>query len=259
VSLAWQAPAGGGTPQTYLIDAGTSAGATNVANAYSVGNVLRVSADLPRGRYYVKVRAANAQGVSTASNTVLVNVGRQLAVPRGFTVSWSGTTATLTWSATAAVAAEDMPTTYVLEAGTAPGLADVASIRTGNTTSFSTDVSSGTYYVRLRASNNYGDSEPTADLVLVAPGAPNAPSGLLATGSGSSVDLRWAAPRGGFAATGYLVEAGSAPGLADLARVRLGADLRFSTVAPPGTYYVRVRAVNDKGPGQPSNEIVVRR
>jgi hypothetical protein len=31
----------------------------------------------------------------------------------------------------------------------------------------------------------------------------------------------------------------------------------FTTEAPPGTYFVRVRAINAKGPGLPSNEVVV--
>jgi hypothetical protein len=259
VSLAWRPPSSGGVAETYLLYAGTSSGGTDVANGLAVGNVLSAVGDLPRGRYYIRVRAANAYGRSAESNTVQLRVGKQLAVPSGFTVSWVGTTATLTWTATTGDSVEDTPTNYVLEAGTAPGMSDVASIRVGNTTSFSTDVSSGTYYVRVSATNDHGQSEPTADLVLVAPGAPNAPSGLIAIGSGPAVDLRWAEPRGGFPETGYVIEAGSAPGKSDLARLTVGNVLRFTTVAPSGVYYVRVRALNAKGPGQPSNEIMVRR
>jgi hypothetical protein len=259
VSLTWRPPAGGGTPQTYLLYAGTSAGATNVANGVAVGNVLSAAGDLPRGRYYIRVRAANAYGTSPESNTISVRVGRQLASPTGFTVTWVGTTATLTWTASAGATAEDTPSDYVLEAGSAPGASDVATIRVGNTTSFRADVSSGLYYVRVRALNAHGESEPTADLVLTVPGAPNAPTDLSAAGVGAAVDLRWAAPRGGTAATGYLIEVGSAPGLADLGRFPLGNVLRFSTVAPPGVYYVRVRALNARGPGAASNEIIVRR
>jgi len=259
VSLAWRAPSGGGAPQTYLLYAGTSAGATNVANGVSVGNVLSAYGDLPRGRYYIRVRAANAHGTSADSNTISVRVGRQLASPTGFTVNWVGTTATLTWAASAGDTAEDTPSSYVLEAGSAPGASDVATIRVGNTTSFSADVSSGLYYVRVRALNDYGESEPTADLVLIPPGAPNAPSGLFATGVGANVDLRWSAPRGGIAATGYLIEAGTAPGLSNIGRFPVGNVLRFSTVAPPGVYYVRVRAVSAPGPGEASNEIIIRR
>jgi hypothetical protein len=41
--------------------------------------------------------------------------------------------------------------------------------------------------------------------------------------------------------------------------IPVGDVLRFSTVAPAGTYYVRVRAANAQGPGASSNEIIVRR
>ena len=128
-----------------------------------------------------------------------------------------------------------------------------------HTTLFSAEVTSGTYYVRVHATNDYGESDPTADLMLVAPGAPNAPSGLLATGVGNNVDLRWMAPAGGSAATSYVIEAGSAPGLSDLGRFPVGNVLKFSTVAPSGVYYVRVRGVNSRGAGEPSNEVIVRR
>jgi hypothetical protein len=56
-----------------------------------------------------------------------------------------------------------------------------------------------------------------------------------------------------------VIEAGSAPGLSDLASLRVGNVTRFTTTAPPGVYYVRVRAFNDKGNSLPSNEVVVRR
>jgi hypothetical protein len=34
---------------------------------------------------------------------------------------------------------------------------------------------------------------------------------------------------------------------------------RFTTTAPPGVYYVRVRGVNTRGTSLPSNEVIVRR
>jgi hypothetical protein len=73
------------------------------------------------------------------------------------------------------------------------------------------------------------------------------------------VDLESSAASGGLAATGYVVEAGSAPGLSDLARLHVGRVTRFTTTAPPGVYYVRVRAIYASGTSLPSNEIVVRR
>jgi len=258
-TLSWR-PGTGGSPATeYLLYVSTTSWGQNVIYARSVGNVLTVSGDLPNGRYYARARARNASGTSTSSNQVEFIVGRTLAAPTGFSVTWSGSTATLTWRASAADSLEDTPTGYVLEAGTSPELSDVASMPVGNVTSFSTDITAGTYYVRLRAVNDLGGSHSTADVVLVAPGAPGAPTGLVSAGADSAVALRWTAPAGGAAPTGYIVEAGSEPGLSDLAKLRVANVAEFSTQAPPGTYYLRVRAVNERGAGPASNEILVQR
>ena len=258
-TLAWQAPTTGAAPDRYLLYVGSSSGGTNLANGFVVGNVLTVAGDLPRGRYYARVRAANGSGVSAESNEVFFKIGRNLVSPRGFAVQWVGTTAVLTWTAPASDGAiEDRPTSYVIEAGTAPGASDVATVAVGNVTTIQTSVPSGTYYVRVRATNDYGDSEPTADLVLVAPGAPGAPTSLTSTGTGA-VNLRWTAPTGA-APTGYVIEAGTAPGRADLGALQVGNVTSFTAPAPPpGAYYVRVRAINARGAGQASNEVVVRR
>ena len=258
-TLSWRPGTGGGTPTEYLVYVSTTSWGSNVIYARSVGNVLTVSGDLPNGRYYARVRARNAAGTSTSSNQVEFIVGRTLTAPTGFVVTWSGSRATLTWRASAADSLEDTPTGYVLEAGTNPGLSDVAAVQVGNVTSFSTDITAGTYYVRVRAVNELGGSHSTADIALVAPGAPAAPTALSESGAGGTVGLRWTAPGGGAAPVGYIVEAGSEPGLSDLAKVQVANITEFSTEAPPGIYYVRVRAVNDRGVGPASNEILVQR
>lgn len=56
-----------------------------------------------------------------------------------------------------------------------------------------------------------------------------------------------------------LIEAGSAPGLANLARLSVApgaTSLRVLRV-PRGIYFVRVRSANGTGSSAPSNEIVV--
>lgn len=259
VTLSWGAPTSGGMPTDYRLNVGTYSGGTNITNNASVGNVLSVAGELPRGRYYARVRAANAAGLSGYSNEVAFRVGRQLRTPTGFQVTWRGTMATLSWTAPVADTVADVPNNYVLEAGSAPGLSDVTTLPVGNTTSFSVDVPRGNYYVRVRAVNDLGESDPTEDLEVRAPGSPNAPTSFRASGEGSRVDLRWAAPSGGAAPAEYIIEAGSAPGRSDLAVLRVGNVTGFSTVAPPGVYYVRVRGVNAIGVGAPSNEVIIRR
>jgi len=257
-TLGWQAPTGGSSPSNYLLDVGTASGTSDVAASYNVGNVLGVYGDLPRGTYYARVRAANGSGVSLFSNEVRFSIGKKLRTPTGFRVSWTGTTATLSWTASAADGVDEEPTNYVLEAGTAPGARNVATVNVGNTTTFRTEVSSGNYFVRVKAQNSQGESDPSEELEIRAPGTPQAPTALISVGSGGRVDLRWTASAGGYAAAGYVIEAGSAPGLADLASLRVGNVTRFTTTAPPGVYYVRVRGYNERGNSLPSNEVVIR-
>ena len=215
--------------------------------------------DLPRGTYYARVRAANGSGTSLNSNEVRFNIGRRLRSPSGINATWTGTTVTISWTASAAESADDVPTNYVLEAGTAPGLSNVATVSVGNSTRFRADVQSGTYYVRVRAQNELGESDPSEEIEVRTPGTPQAPTGLVSITSTGMVDIRWTASAGGFAPSGYVIEAGSAPGLSDLARLEVGNVTRFTTTAPPGVYYVRVRALNPRGTSLPSNEIIVRR
>jgi predicted nicotinamide N-methyase len=146
----------------------------------------------------------------------------------------------------------------VLEAGTAPGLTDVAALSLGEATTFSTDVPYGVYYVRVRATNDRGDSTPTEEIVVAPPGTAEAPLELTTGGDGSQVTLSWTPPPGATPA-GYIIEAGSDPGMSDIATIRVGNVTSFSTEAPPGTYFVRVRAVNALGAGLPSNEVVVQK
>ncbi len=105
-----------------------------------------------------------------------------------------------------------------------------------------------------------GVSTPSNEIVLHGRGAPGPAHGLTATGTGGSVTLTWRAPDGDpSAASGYVIEAGSAPGSSDVATVTVGPATSFSTAVPPGTYFVRVRAVNTRGRSAPSNEVEVRR
>jgi hypothetical protein len=87
---------------------------------------------------------------------------------------------------------------------------------------------------------------------------PQAPGGLAATVAGSSVSLSWTAPPGA-PTTSYIIEAGSAAGLANLASFSTGnSATSFSTTGVgAGTYYVRVKAVSAAGTSGASNEVTL--
>jgi len=87
--------------------------------------------------------------------------------------------------------------------------------------------------------------------------APNAPTNLTATVSGSIVTLNWAAPATGDAPTSYTILAGSGSGRSDIANFSTGTAATSLTVfnVPAGTYFVRIYAVNSGGSSILSNEV----
>lgn len=261
VTLEWNPPGGGGLPLGYFLSVGTSPGASNLGQDLPLGDVRQISANLAPGAYYARLRAANLVGLGPPTPDVAFQVaaGRQPLTPSGLTVSWSGTVATLSWQAPVSDDPLDLPTTYVIEAGSRSGLSDQARLNVGPARSYAVDVPPGTYYVRVRGLNAFGASNPSNEIVVSGRGAPTRPGRLYASGSGSTVTLRWSPPTGDAPVTAYVVDVGSAPGLSNLATVNVGAATTFTASAPPGTYYVRVRAVNARGSSPPSNEVIVSR
>jgi len=87
---------------------------------------------------------------------------------------------------------------------------------------------------------------------------PPPPRDVQATVQGMDVRIEWQAGRGPGLATGYRLEAGSASGLADVATFQQDGNVFAVSGVPPGTYFVRVRALNAAGAaGPPSTEVVV--
>ena len=262
VRLSWSPDPTGGAPGDYLVSVGQSPGASNLASSVPVGNVTSVSASASRGEYYARVKAQNSVGTSADSEEVAFTIGSRKPPrqPGALTGSLENGVATLSWSVPAH---EDgaSPSGYLIEAGSGPGLANLASVPVGDITSFQAgSVPPGVYYVRLRAMNDMGLGDPSNEIVLRSAVTVGAPQALTESGQDNMVQLDWQAPPTGDIPAGYVIEAGSGPGLVDLAALRLGNVLTFATTAPPGVYYVRVRAVGADGiAGEASNEIVVRR
>jgi len=154
---------------------------------------------------------------------------------------------------------------YVIEAASAPGgPANLANFNTGNalTTLIVPDVPAGTYYIRIRAVSSCGTSAPSSELQLIvsvanASSCPSAPRSLQSSVSASTVTFTWLAPTTG-TATSYVVQAGTQPGLADLANFDTGSTALtlVSSNVPAGSYYVRVYAKNTCGLSASSNEVL---
>jgi predicted phage tail protein len=168
----------------------------------------------------------------------------------------NGARVTLAWDAPAG---GPVVSGYLLSVGSTAGLSNLAAFWTGQTTVTVENVPAGTYFVRVQSMTAEGISPPSNELqiVVAAPAPPAVPTQLSAAVSGRTVQLNWAAPAGG--AASYVIEAGSAPGLANLASFATGTSgTAFVTAGvPPGRYYVRVRGANNLGVGAASNEIIV--
>ena len=189
--------------------------------------------------------------VFAAAPTAPVNLG---AIVTGNTVA-------LSWTAPST---GTPATSYLVLASLSPGGAPIAFLPTQTTALTVTGVPNGVYCVTVRAINADGASGPSNEVIVVVPGgggscnaAPDAPTNFAATVVGNNVTLGWAAPAGGCPPTGYVIQAGSAPGLTDLAVLNVGAVTTLAVVAPPGTYYARVLALNAFGASAPSAEIIV--
>ncbi len=169
--------------------------------------------------------------------------------PSSLSSTVSGQLVQLSWQPPANGGHQD----YVLEAGSAPGLANLVSAPIANVPSFSVAAPAGTYYVRVRARNACGSGAASNEVVVsVGCGLLAAPANLRFTRSGSLVTLTWDLVGG---AQQYVLEVGSAGGASNLLTATVAGPL--SATAPPGVYYVRVRARSACGAGPVSNEIIV--
>src|SRR5262249_29921815 len=152
-------------------------------------------------------------------------------------------------------------TQYRIEAGSRAGASDLAVVDTGSarTTFTANGVGDGVYYVRVRAIVGATSSAPSNEVIVAIGGGPCTappapPAGLTVSVSGRLVALAWTASG---TITSIALEAGSTPGGSNAALIVLDAAARaFSTTAPRGTYFVRVRASNACGTSAPSNEVV---
>lgn len=250
VSFGWGAPTSGCAPSGFTLRAGIASGALGlVAMPVGVATSLQVSA--PPGTYYVAVTAENAFGSGPLSNEVRVTVGPSCTMPgppANFTVSAVNGTANLVWQPPAS---GGIPTGYVIEAGTATGQSNIASVPTTGT-SLSAPVPTGTYYLRVRARNACGVGGPSTEQILTMACAPPAQvAAPSASVSGSSATISWAAVS---TATSYRLDVGTVVGTSNItSQVVTGTSRQLAGLAN-GTYFMRVTALNACGAGPTSGE-----
>ncbi len=156
-----------GSAETFVVEAGSSSGATDVG-IFPVGTATSASGTLGAGRYFVRVKGVSDAGVSPASSEVILDVPPTSTAPdapAGLSATVTAGVVTLRWQAAGGNAAS-----YVIEAGSAPGLANLAVLPTGHLdTTFVTPAPSGTYFVRVRATNAFGSSAGSNEITVTVP------------------------------------------------------------------------------------------
>jgi predicted phage tail protein len=163
VALAWGIAAG--DPTTYLVEAGTAAGASNVATVDLGGLPLQLTTQAPAGTYYARTRARNACGTSPPSNEVSFTVGTPCVLPSApgsLTASVAGSVVTLTWTAP-----PGSILSYVVEAGSISGASNLATVDTGSPQATLTATAApGAYFVRVRGRNSCGIGAASSEIVV---------------------------------------------------------------------------------------------
>ncbi|MGE3275489.1 MAG: hypothetical protein AB7O67_10275 [Vicinamibacterales bacterium] len=184
------------------------------------------------------------------------------APPRILSATTDGARVSLAW---AAGGTGGPPSSYVIEAGTAPGLTDSGIFDTGSpgTAVVRDGVAPGRYFISVRAVNAAGISARSDEVALLVGSGPAAcsavdpPIGLRASTAGLRVRLDWEAPPGGCQPQQYILSVGTAPGAQDVYFGPIGPLPTVESAGAPGTYYVRVLAAYGARTSAPSNEIAV--
>ena len=168
VRLTWVDPDGcSGT--TYQIGIGTIGSATDVQTFNAPATTTTTL--LPQGSYYARVTATSDAGVSTSTEARFSVTGSECAVPSFRTNLKSevaGRNVSLLWSPRDPDTAESddaiLAVSYILEAGSARGGADLGAAPVGRDKSLQISVPPGVYFVRIRPTNACGAGLPSNEV-----------------------------------------------------------------------------------------------
>jgi hypothetical protein len=169
---------GGVPPYRFQLD--TAGGFPPIGLILAPNGALSGTPSAAVTNYSFRVCAVDATGVNRCSTVTITTAPREtcttVATPTGLTAVANGSTVTVSWNRSPGA------TSYMLEAGTAPGTSNVFNGDVGDVNSLTAPgVPAGTYYLRVRARNACGTSPLSSDVPLTiqggAPAPPPSPSG----------------------------------------------------------------------------------
>jgi hypothetical protein len=151
------------------------------------------------------------------------------------------------------------PQSYAIEVGLSPGTTALTLPAPTNEYVVA-GAPPGRFYLRIRAVNAAGAGPASPETVLGLGGGamqPDVPRFAQAWMLGGRLFMQWERHQYGGAASHYLVEAGTAQGATNIATIPVNVPAFTYDGVPPGTYFLRVRAVSAAGVSGPSNEVMV--
>ncbi len=161
--ITWTPPDTGGPVTTYIGQAGSTPGGSDIFNG-PVGESNRITVATRPGVYYARVLAQNGFGVSAPSNEIAVTVGVSCETPPppAITATAEGRLVRVSWSSLA----NTTVTGYTVLVGSRPGESDVYRLPVGLATQISGALQPGTYYVRVAAHVGCGAATTSIETVV---------------------------------------------------------------------------------------------
>lgn len=253
VVLTWTAPPGA-APLRYAIGGGPTRHASTLPIIVTPDASTRYTIPaVPRGTYYFRVSSIFPAGVTPPSDDAAVSAAGSPSAtgpPRAALAMADAGRLTAAWTGAPGA------TTYQVEIGRAPGLADVATLTT-TATSLAYHPPPATYFMRVRAVRGSAVSAPSNDVSLPVAAeeciaAPLTPTVLPVSEVDGEATISWLPARGA-PATSYRVD-GTGPSGPVTVRSG-GASTSAVAVLIPGDYSIRVTALNACGVSAPSEHM----
>ena len=259
IDLSWTTPNGNGYAVSGYTIERNIAGAGWVVLVADTGSTTTTYADINLSaatNYDYRVSAINVVGTGQVSATASSNAGDVPDAPVLTLTALPGSIIQLDW--TVPTNNGFAITTYAVEKSTdGTNWSPLTSIN-ANTFQDTGLTNSNTYYYKVTAVNQVGNSVFSSPVSIVAGDAPSQVTGLTATTtSNTSIDLAWTAPNAnGYAVSGYMIERSADMGATWSTLVANTQSLSVAyadTGLTTGQFYTyKISAINALGTGQAS-------